>query len=241
MVDLHNIERSRYVNRLFSRISPKYDFMNTLMSGGRHHAWRRLALDLALSSNEGFGVDVATGTGDFALEAARRSKSQRVVGLDFTPEMIQIAQRKSKRSGTSDRIDWVLSDAHHLPFLESSSEYVTVGFGVRNFGEPAKAFKEMRRVVKPGGRVVILEIVRLSLEDTGLVKNIVSACFRTITPWLGALFAGDKEAYAYLPASVDDFLTSRQIVELMESVGLCNITTRKLAFGLVSICVGEKP
>lgn len=211
--------------------------MNTVMSGGRHHAWRRMAVDMALDGTRGPALDVATGTGDFAFHLAKRPSVSHVTGVDYTLEMLSVARRKSRRNGLSPRVSWMLADAHHLPYEDSRFACATVGFGIRNFIDVPRALKEMARVVKPGGRVTVLEIVRI--DRKGLFGRLFPVYFRYATPWLGALLAGDREAYAYLPASVGEFLTVGEMRRMMEDAGLRNVATRGLALGSVAIQSGE--
>jgi demethylmenaquinone methyltransferase/2-methoxy-6-polyprenyl-1,4-benzoquinol methylase len=224
---------------MFGRISRRYDLLNTVMTAGRHYAWRRMAARIAVGVYPGPALDIATGTGDFALELARGRNVTSVVGLDFTPEMLSLAAQKALRQGRGAKLSLVAGDAHSLPFSDSQFICATVGFGVRNFINVPKALREMARVVRPGGRVVILEIVRL--EGRGFVSKAAPIYFRRVTTWLGALLAGNREAYTYLPESVDEFLSARELSALMEDAGLRNIQYHSLALGTVAIHVGEKP
>ena len=241
MAHLTGQERARYVARMFKRIAPRYDLLNTIMSGGRHYAWRRMATDLALDRLHGTALDVATGTGDFALELALRPQVTGVIGVDFTREMLPIARRKfdeqrSTRGGAGVR--FAVADAHALPFADEQFVCATVGFGVRNFIDVPLALREMRRVVVPGGRVVVLEIVPGA--RSGLLGRLFRLYFRGVVPWLGALLAGDRDAYTYLPESVQSFTTASDLAALMEQAGLRNIQSRTVALGTVAILVGER-
>ena len=229
-------ERARYVSQMFARISRRYDRLNTIMSAGRHHAWRRMAADTAVAGMRGAALDVAAGTGDLAIELAGRTEVARVVGLDFTREMLELAVRKTRPHDSWAKASYVDGDAHTLPFADDRFICATVAFGVRNFVDPVRALREMARVVRPGGRVVTLEIVRQ--EGVGLLLGLG---FRYVTPLLGAIFAGDREAYTYLPRSAEVFLSARELVESMREAGLENVTFRSLALGAVAIHVGEKP
>ena len=240
MASLRGPQRARYVAEMFGRISKRYDLLNTVMTGGRHYAWRRMAAKSAVDSGlEGCALDLATGTGDFALDLASHPNVSRVVGLDFTPEMITLAAQKAERKSLSQTLEFGVGDAHALPFADESFICVTVGFGVRNFIDVPAALAEMVRVIKPGGRVVILEIVRL--EGRGLRARVLPVYFRYATPLLGAALAGNREAYTYLPQSVESFLRAHQLAELMEKAGLQDVRYRSLGLGTVAIHTGVKP
>ena len=223
---------------MFARISGRYDLLNSVMTAGRHHAWRRMAVDMALQGLAGPALDVATGTGDFALDLAGRPDVSHVVGLDHSREMLSIATRKARRKGLSQRVSLFVGDAHTLPFADEHFICATVGFGIRNFIDVPEALREMARVVRPGGRVATLEIVRV--EGRGPVARLFPLCFRHVTPTLGALLAGDREAYTYLPESVQSFRSAGEITVMMEDAGLRNVTFRALALGSVAIHVGHR-
>jgi demethylmenaquinone methyltransferase/2-methoxy-6-polyprenyl-1,4-benzoquinol methylase len=223
---------------MFARIARRYDLLNTVMTAGRHHAWRSMATDVAISNVSGAALDVATGTGDFAFALARRPAVSHVVGLDYTPEMLTVADAKARLNGLASRLSLVAGDARALPFPDDHFECATVGFGVRNFTDVPRALREMARVVRPGGQVVVLEIVQL--EDGGPLARLFPIYFRYIVPLMGAVLAGDRESYAYLPDSVEVFLTAGRLVSLMEEAGLTDVTHRKLALGIVAVLAGTK-
>ena len=208
------------------------------MSGGRHYAWRRRAAGMAVGDLSGVALDVATGTGDFTFNLLRHPQVTRVVGLDFTRAMLPLAIEKARERGADSRIDFVAGDAHSLPFPDDRFICATVGFGVRNFIDVPLTLREMRRVVRPGGRVVILEIVRQ--DGFNPIGKLFPLYFRRVTPWMGALFAGDREAYTYLPESVQGFLSADELAGLMGEAGLVNVRYERLALGTVAIHVGEK-
>ena len=159
MVHLKGDDKTRYVAEMFNSISARYDLLNTLMSGGMHHIWRRRATKIATESGVGEALDLATGTGDFVLDLADRSEIVRVVGLDLAPKMLPLARNKAIDHGVSHKVHWILGDALTLPFPKDHFLCITVGFGLRNFSDMQTAIREMTRVVQPGGRVVILDIV----------------------------------------------------------------------------------
>ena len=217
MAHLRGRDRSLYVARMFSRISRRYDRLNTIMTAGRHYAWRKLAAQMAVGELTGPALDVACGTGDFAIALAAQPRVTGVVGLDFAKPMLPLAVEKSRRRAAAS-VDYIAGDAHSLPFPDDAFICVTVGFGVRNFVDLPRALSEMARVLRPGGRLVILEIVRM--EGSGILPRLLPAFFRAVAPWLGALFAGDREAYTYLPESVQGFVTASDIAAALQEAGL---------------------
>ena len=231
-------QRARYVADMFVRISRRYDLLNTVMTAGRHYAWRRMSADLAVGQMTGPALDVATGTGDFAIDLARKPQVTSVVGLDFAGAMLAQAIDKTRRSELGDRVSFVLGDAHALPFPDDRFVCVTAGFGVRNFVNLPMGLWEMCRVTRPAGRVVVLEIVQH--EGLGVVSKLFPLYFRYVTPWVGSLLAGDREAYTYLPESVRGFITAGKMASMMMEAGLEDVTYRKLALGAVAIHVGKK-
>ena len=238
MAQLRGPERARYVTSMFARISRRYDLLNSVMSGGRHHAWRRKATAIAVEGLSGRALDVATGTGDFAFDLARRAEVTSVVGLDFTRDMMTVGVRKGSRQSAGASVSFAEGDAHDLPFADDSFMFATVGFGIRNFIDVPRALSEMARVVSPGGRVVSLEIVRQDGRDP--ISAMARLHFRYVTPWLGALLAGDREAYTYLPQSAQGFMSADELTDAMTDAGLQVTHCVKLALGTVAIHVGQK-
>ena len=238
MAHLRGPERARFVTGMFARISRRYDLLNSVMSGGRHHAWRRRATAMAVEGLSGMALDVATGTGDFAFDLARRPEVTSVVGLDFTRDMMTIGVQKGLRQGLGSSVSFTEGDAHDLPFADNSFMCATVGFGIRNFIDVPRALREMARVVVPGGRVVSLEIVRQDGRDP--ISAMARLHFRYATPWLGGLLAGDREAYTYLPQSAQGFMSATELTDAMTDAGMRVTHCVKLALGTVAIHVGEK-
>tara|TARA_Y100000590_G_scaffold468092_1_gene649390 strand:+ start:9718 stop:10344 length:627 start_codon:yes stop_codon:yes gene_type:complete len=208
------------------------------MTGGRHYAWRKIAVEmLEISNSENISLDIATGTGDFALEIINKNKDSFVIGVDTSLKMIEIARTKSKKLNYNN-INFALSDAHNLPFPDEFFSYATIGFGVRNFIDLKSALNEVNRVLMPNSKLVILEIVKLN--QGSILSKLFPIYFGKITPWLGSIFAGDKEAYSYLPQSVENFISSKELTEVLNSTGFKTIKTKKIALGTVTIHIAQK-
>ncbi len=239
MAHLQGDTKARYVAQMFARISRRYDLLNTLMSAGLHHSWRRLATRLATNGLAGTALDVATGTGDFLFELIKRPDIDAAVGLDVVPEMLDLARQKAQRRSMSHRLVLVQGDALALPFPDDIFACVTTGFAMRNVADLPQALAEMIRVIRPGGRLAILEIV--PIESNGPLSRLMRLYFRRMVPVLGSIVAGDREAYTYLPKSIEVFPTAGKLAGLMEQAGLGSVSWQKAGMGSVAILVGEKP
>lgn len=222
---------------MFDRISGVYDRMNQVMTAGLHHRWRSRAADLADVGEGGRVLDVATGTGDLAIELAGRvGPSGSVVGSDFSEKMLDLARDKAAGGERSEvRFEW--ANALDLPYPDSVFDAATVGFGARNFGDLEQGLSEMTRVVKPGGKVVVLEITTPVKPP---LSTFHSLWFDRIVPTLGK-FAGDAAAYDYLPASVKRFPGPEGLAAAMSAAGLGSIRWILTAGGIIAIHVGTKP
>ena len=208
------------------------------MTGGMHYVWRKSAAKLTASDISGDVLDIASGTGDFAFNLLKYPNIETVVGLDFSPNMLDIAVEKSSKLGFENEFVVAVGDAHSLPFSDESFAGATIGFGVRNFADLPKALADIVRVTKRGGRVTILEIV---IPKGKLSATIFISYFKWITPKMGRLFAGDSEAYKYLPESVESFMSSDQLTEHLEKAGLINVSVQTKGFGSIAIISGERP
>lgn len=230
-------EFAAQVRTMFDRIAGVYDLMNTAMTAGMHHRWRERAADRAELPPGGTALDVCCGTGDLALELTRRvGPDGAVVGCDFSEPMLELARRKAGERGASQaRFEW--ADALELPYEEGSFDAVTVGFGVRNLVDLERGLAEMVRVLRPGGRAVILEITQPRRPP---LSTFYSLWFDRIVPLLGAL-AGDREAYTYLPSSVRRFPPAHDLAALMHWTGLRDVRYVVLAGGIVAIHSGVVP
>jgi demethylmenaquinone methyltransferase/2-methoxy-6-polyprenyl-1,4-benzoquinol methylase len=217
------------VRAMFDRIARVYDLMNSLMTAGLHHRWRERAADLAAVGPGGRALDVASGTGDLAIELARRvGPTGTVVGSDFSEAMLDRAREKSSA------VTWEWANALELPYPDDGFDAATVGFGARNFADLDRGLAEMARVVRPGGRVVILEI---TTPQRPPLSTFFSIWFDRIVPALGKL-AGDPDAYAYLPSSVKRFPAPDALAGRMDAVGLTDVRWILTAGGIIAVHVG---
>ena len=233
MTHLQGQERAAYVQGMFARISGRYDLMNRLMTGGRDGAWRKTVIRLAQLGPAARILDVATGTGDIMIEALKQHPDALAIGSDFTFEMMRTGQSKSG----AEKIRWNSADALHLPYPDNTFDAVTSGFGVRNFIDRERAFREQLRVVKPGGRVICLEI---SKPPKNLLRPFFLFFFNKIVPFVGGIISGQRDAYTYLPQSVNEFLTPDELKAIMERAGLREVKYRRLMMSTVAIHVGVK-
>jgi demethylmenaquinone methyltransferase / 2-methoxy-6-polyprenyl-1,4-benzoquinol methylase len=227
------------VRAMFDRIAGLYDLMNSVMTAGLHHRWRRRAVDLAEVPRDGRALDVASGTGDLALElAGRMGPRGEVVGTDFSERMLELARTKAAArvgAGAGARVRFEAANALSLPFEDSSFDAATVGFGARNFSDLSRGLSEMVRVVRPDGRVVVLEITTPTRPP---LSHFFELWFDRIVPRLGEI-AGDPDAYSYLPRSVRRFPGPRELAELMWRSGMRRVRYLVTAGGIIALHVGE--
>jgi demethylmenaquinone methyltransferase / 2-methoxy-6-polyprenyl-1,4-benzoquinol methylase len=218
------------VRAMFDRIAGIYDRLNTVMTAGLHHAWRRRAADLAAVGPGDRVLDVATGTGDLALELSRRvAPDGEVIGVDFSERMLSLARVKAPQLA----FEW--ANALALPYGDDSFDAATVGFGARNFSDLKQGLNEMARVVRPGGQVVVLEITTPRRPP---LKNFYKYWFDGVVPVMGRL-AGDADAYSYLPNSVKRFPGPEELAALMWSAGMHPVRYTLMAGGIIALHAGE--
>ena len=239
MAHLSGDEKRRYVAEMFARISPRYDLMNSLMTGGLHHRWKRTTARMTAGNEAGPALDVATGTGDLAFALAYCPNTTEIVGVDLLPEMLTIAnRRRTSGSGPAKRVHFVQGDALRLPFPNGSFIGATAGFSLRNMPDVPSAIREMARVVAPGGRVTTLELTPMA---PGIASSMGRLYFHRLVPLMGQIVAGDRTAYTYLPDSVDYFLTADGLVDVFRQAGLVDVGYRRLGFGGVALHFGNRP
>lgn len=230
-------ERNRRIGEMFSSIAPRYDFLNRLLSAGRDRLWRRKAVESVLPKRGGRHLDVATGTADVALEIFRqKGMGAFVAGSDISMEMMRIGRIKAARAGARDRIAFVRAPAEALPFRDGAFDSASAAFGIRNVVDRTRGLAEMCRVVRPGGRVVILEFSR---PESALFGSLYQSYFAKVLPRIGGLLSR-RSAYEYLPDSVQAFPDPADFDEMMKKAGCRKVERRPLTFGIVTLYIGEK-
>jgi demethylmenaquinone methyltransferase/2-methoxy-6-polyprenyl-1,4-benzoquinol methylase len=222
---------------MFNNISKTYDFLNHFLSLGIDIIWRKKAINELKADNPQLILDVATGTGDFAFEALSILNPKKIVGVDISQGMLDIAQQKINKRGLGDQFEIKLGDSEKLPFEVNQFDAVTVAYGVRNFENLEVGLADINRVLKPGGKAVVLEF---SKPKAFPIKQLYNFYFTYITPGIGKLFSKDARAYSYLPESVAAFPDGEKFVALMQKAGFKNTKCRPLAFGICSIYTGVK-
>lgn len=227
------MNKKTQVKRIFDTISYRYDLLNHLLSAGIDFYWRKKALKLTGINPEASLLDIACGTGDFAI-AAKKFNVTKIIGGDLSLNMLQLFNKKK---------DWSHGNtlqmiAEQIPIKNDRFTNITVAFGVRNFYDIKKGFEEFHRVLKQNGKVTILEF---RLPENKLLKNLYLFYFNKILPLIGRLISKDKEAYTYLPESVYEFDTKISLNNLLAETGFKNIKNHSLTFGIVQVVIGEKP
>ena len=223
-------DKPRYVAAMFERIAGRYDLMNTLMTAGQDRRWRRIVSELASSQRPERILDVGTGTGRLAAALLEANRQATVVGVDFAQAMLRQAPRATHATR---------ADALRLPFADEQFDAVVSAFLVRNLADVSSGIAEQVRVLRPGGRLVVLETT--PGPDNRVARPLVSLYFRRIVPLLGGLIAGDASAYTYLPESTRAFLEPARLAQVLSECGLRDINVRRLALGSVAITSGQKP
>ena len=222
---------------MFQRIARRYDAFNTVATFGRDAVWRREAAKLAAPARVARALDAATGTGKLALELAKRG--DRVTAFDFSDRMVDLAHKRLISSGPLESVASVLvGDAMAMPLHADTFDCATIAFGIRNVEDPAGCLEEFYRVLRAGGRLVILEISRPSLR---IYRVVYQAVFKRVLPLVGWALSGDRSAYKYLPNSVDAFLSSSDLANLMESAGFTQVSYKSMHLDTITLHLGVKP
>lgn len=228
--------KKEQVAHMFDGISHRYDFLNHVLSLGIDFIWRKKAVDQLKPLKPRHVLDVATGTGDFAL-AVLRLQPEKIIGVDISEGMLAVGRKKMAARNLSDKIEMLCADSENLPFEENKFDAVTVAFGVRNFENLERGLSEIRRVLRPGGMAVILEFSR---PEPGLFARLYVFYFKYVLPCIGRWLSGDKSAYTYLPESVDAFPYGQAFTDILQKVGFKDTACKPLTFGISSVYTAIK-
>jgi demethylmenaquinone methyltransferase/2-methoxy-6-polyprenyl-1,4-benzoquinol methylase len=228
--------KKEQVARMFDNISPKYDLLNRVLSFGIDQYWRKVAIGMLRSQKPKHILDVATGTADFAI-AALALNPQKVVGVDISAGMLDMGRVKLKERNLNERIELVQADSARLPFSDQQFDAATVAFGVRNFEVLGDGLADIYRVLRPNGKLIVLEFSKPTLFP---VKQLYYLYSRYVLPLIGRTISRDKTAYTYLPESVAAFPEGKDFLDHMEQVGYRNLQQKRLTFGICSIYSGQK-
>jgi demethylmenaquinone methyltransferase/2-methoxy-6-polyprenyl-1,4-benzoquinol methylase len=239
IVPYNESERSKkdQVADMFNDIAPRYDFLNRFLSAGIDVSWRRKALNELKSLQPKTMLDVATGTGDVAIMAAKMLQPDKIFGIDISEGMLGLGKKKLLNLGLTQQIELQTGDSEAINFPDASFDAVTVAFGVRNFEHLEKGLGEIRRVLKPGGKLVVLEFSKPKIAG---IQQLYNLYMGIVAPGMGKLFSKNKKAYQYLNDSVQHFPEGKSFVEIMNKVGYTENTCKRLSFGICSIYCGVK-
>lgn len=225
------------VAKMFDSISWRYDFLNHFLSAGVDIYWRKKAIRELQALKPALILDVATGTADFAIQAVRSLNPDKLIGVDISEGMMELGRKKIDQLGLSNKIELRRGDSENLPFEENKFDAVIVAFGVRNFENLEKGLADMYRVLKPGGKLVVLEFSKPSRFP---FRQFYGLYFRFVVPVVGRLVSKDRSAYDYLPESVHAFPRGNEFVSILDRLGYKNTTCKPLTFGISSIYTGSK-
>lgn len=230
--------KTEKIRDLFNSIAEDYDKLNHILSLGVDRTWRKRAIKCIAEDKPQRILDIACGTGDFSLEIARRTNPETmIVGLDLSEGMLEVMDRKVAEAGLSGRISTRQGNSEAMDFADDSFDRVTIAFGIRNFENRETALKEILRILKPGGRLVILE---LSVPSNTVLRWFYNLYFTKVLPWIGGAVSGDKAAYSYLPASVIQFPGKEEWMATMSSCGYKEVRHKAFTFGICRMYTGEK-
>ena len=223
--------KKEQVARMFDNISGRYDFLNHVLSLNIDKLWRKRVVKMAKAMNPNSILDVATGTGDLAIALSKIDADQ-IIGLDLSQGMLDVGQKKLIHKKLTDRIELKQGDSEDLPFEDNQFDVVTVAFGVRNFENLEKGLEEIRRVLRPGGKLIVLEF---SQPDSFPFKQLYRFYFKNILPNIGKMISKDSSAYTYLPDSVDAFPYGAAFTRILSQCGYQDAEAQKLSFGIANI------
>ena len=230
--------KTEQVREMFDNIAPAYDFMNRAMTMGIDKWWRKVAVAMVKRHNPRSILDVATGTGDFAIALCKAIAPERLVGIDLSQEMLNVARRKVARKKMDNVITLRQADCLQLPLADEEVDAVTVAFGVRNFENLLQGYSQMHRVLKPGGMICVIE---LSTPTARLTRFFYDIYTLHVIPWIGALKSHDRSAYRYLPLSIAAVPQGNDMLNIMSQAGFERCQVRTMTFGTCSIYTAFKP
>ncbi|MCF0195163.1 MAG: bifunctional demethylmenaquinone methyltransferase/2-methoxy-6-polyprenyl-1,4-benzoquinol methylase UbiE [Bacteroidaceae bacterium] len=233
----HEADKACQVERMFNNIAPHYDTLNHTLSLGIDRRWRRKAIDSLSAYKPKTLLDIATGTGDFALLAAKRLQPESIVGCDISDGMMEVAREKAKVANLACRITFQHEDCERLSFDDEAFDAVTVAYGVRNFAHMEQGLSEMLRVLRPGGHLVILE---LTAPLHFPMRQLFWIYSHVVMPVVGRIISGDRLAYTYLPASMHAFPQGERMQEILTRLGFSEVRFRRFTFGLCTMIIAEK-
>lgn len=229
-------EKKEQVAQMFDNIANRYDLLNSILSLGIHKGWRKKCVNLLRAKNPQNILDVATGTGDFAIECAKLNP-KKITGVDISEGMMQFGREKLKNLKLDGLITLEQGNAETLDFADNSFDAIVVGFGVRNFQNLEKGLANLYRILKPGGQLIVLEF---SYPKNPLVKGLYNFYFSYITPVVGRIFSKDTRAYTYLTESVKAFPNNENFTAILNKLNYKGTSYKTLSFGVAAIYIGEK-
>ena len=225
------------IREMFDGIAADYDKLNHLLSLDVDKSWRKRAIKALRTDSEPVILDLACGTGDFAIAIAKAIPEAHVTGVDLSEGMLAVMREKVEKQGLEDRISAEIGDGENLRFPDGTFDDVTIAFGIRNFEDRARGLEETLRVLKPGGKLVVLE---LSRPEAGLLRRIYDFYFLRVLPRIGGSISGDRAAYSYLPASVKSFPGKEAFMKMMSDAGFVDVAHKSLTFGICRMYTGNK-
>lgn len=234
---MKNETKQTFVHSVFESIASKYDLMNTVLSFRRHKAWRKFTMKKMNVRQGETALDICCGTCDWTIQLAHDSKDGKIIGLDFSQNMLEVGRQKVEEAGLDKQIELIHGNAMELPFEDNSFDHVTIGFGLRNVPDLNQVLREMKRVVKPGGKVVCLELSKPTMQP---FKAVYFFYFEKVLPLVGKLLANRYEQYKWLPESLASFPDHKELKSIFEDIGLKDVSAYPLTGGIAALHIGLK-